>query len=100
MRPPLTADAARAWVDLLSQQRCVAVDASLVKSGIEVSQRYGISYWDGAILAAAQAIGSPVVYTEDLKHGQVYGTVTAVNPFIESAGSFHEEQAERFESTG
>ncbi len=100
MRPPMTEDRAQAWVDLLCQQHCVAVDAGIVRSGIDVSRRYGISYWDGAIVAAAEAAGAPIIYTEDLNHGQVYGSVTAINPFIESAGSFHEEQAERFEVAG
>ncbi len=100
MRPPMSADAAQAWVDLLCQQHCVAVDAGIVRSGIEVSRRYGISYWDGAIVAAAEAAGATIVYTEDLNHGQVYGSVTVINPFIESAGSFHEEQAKPFAGAG
>lgn len=100
MRPPLSTDTARAWVDLLSQQHCVAVDAGIVKSGIEVSERYGISYWDGAIIAAAEAAGAPVVYTEDLNHGQVYGTVTAINPFVDHETGFHEPKPARFEGAG
>jgi predicted nucleic acid-binding protein len=95
----MTQDHAQAWVDLLCQQHCVAVDADIVRSGIEVSRRYGISYWDGAIVAAAEAAGAPIVYTEDLNHGQVYGGVTAINPFIELAGSLHEEQTEPFKGT-
>jgi predicted nucleic acid-binding protein len=48
------------------------------------SLRYGISYWDGAILAAAEALEAPILYTEDLNHGQLYGRVRAVNPFVEA----------------
>ncbi len=83
MRRPLTEDQAEEWVSLLVQQRCLAVDAGIVKSGIRISRRYGISYWDGAIVAAAEALGAPVLYTEDLNHGQAYGTVTAINPFLD-----------------
>ena len=93
-------DRAQAWVDLLCQQHCVAVDAGIVRSGIEVSRRFGISYWDGAIVAAAQAAGAPIVYTEDLNHGQVYGTVKAVNPFMEREPGFHEPQNTPFEDAG
>ncbi len=78
----MSEDQAEAWVDLLLRQQCLAVDAAIVKSGIQISRRYGISYWDGAIVAAAQALRAPVLYTEDLNHGQSYGTVTAINPFI------------------
>lgn len=88
------------WIERLEEFACIAVDTALVKSAAAVSERYKVSYWDGAILAATEALGAPVLYTEDLNHGQVYGNVKAINPFIESAGSFHEEQAEHFESTG
>ena len=100
MRPPMTEDRAQAWVDLLCQQHCVAVDAGIVRSGIEVSRRYGISYRDGAIVAAALAAGAPIVYTEDLNHGQVYGTVKAVNPFVEREPGLHEPQNTPFEDAG
>ena len=50
---------------------------------VDVAQRYQVSYWDGAILAAARAQDCDVVYTEDLNHGQDYGGVRAVNPFTE-----------------
>ena len=88
------------WIERLEEFVCIAVDTSLVKRAAAVSQRYKVSYWDGAILAAAEALGAPLLYTEDLNHGQVYGSVTAINPFIELAGSFHEEQAKPYESAG
>jgi predicted nucleic acid-binding protein len=49
---------------------------------VEVSQRFHISYWDGAIVAAAEALGATVLYTEDLNHGQRYGTVRVENTFL------------------
>jgi len=33
-------------------------------------------------LAAAEALDAPTLYTEDLQHGQRYGRVRAVNPFL------------------
>lgn len=42
-----------------------------------------ISYRDGAILAAAAIARAPLVYTEDLNHGQAYGSVRVLNPFRE-----------------
>lgn len=48
---------------------------------IEQSERFSISYWDAAILAAAEALGADTVYSEDLSHGQRYGRVRVVNPF-------------------
>jgi predicted nucleic acid-binding protein len=60
----------------------VAIEASLVKIAIEISVRYQTSYWDGLILAAAESISSPRLYSEDLIHGQRYGSVEVLNPFL------------------
>jgi predicted nucleic acid-binding protein len=35
-----------------------------------------------AITAAAARAGVPVVYTEDLNHGQRYDDVRVINPFL------------------
>jgi predicted nucleic acid-binding protein len=79
---PLTHAEAIEWMDNLELQECVTVDKPLIKIAIEISQRYRISYWDGAILAAAERLGAEVVYTEDLSHGQSYGPVRVINPFV------------------
>ncbi|MBW8753557.1 MAG: PIN domain-containing protein [Sphingomonadales bacterium] len=77
----LSADEAGEWLDRLAIQPCVAVDGDLVKSGAALAERYKISYWDGAIIAAAHEGDADLLYTEDLNDGQRYGGVTAVNPF-------------------
>lgn len=77
----LSADDAGEWIERLAIQPCIAVDADLVRSGIALSERYQISYWDGAIIAAAHEGDADVLYTEDLNDGQRYGGVTAFNPF-------------------
>ena len=79
---PLTPARALQWLLKLEQQPCAAVDMPLIKVAIEISWRYRISYWDGAILAAAERLGAEVLYTEDLNHGQAYGTVRVINPFL------------------
>lgn len=79
---PLAPETAREWVVNLAKKAFQPVDSNLVRLGIEVSQRYRISYWDGAIVAAAERLGARTLYTEDLNHGQDYGSVTAINPFL------------------
>ena len=81
MKVPLTHEEAVDWLEELEQFPCVPVDASLVYQGAENSGRYLISYWDGAIIAAAERLGATTLYTEDLNHGQKYGSVTVINPF-------------------
>ena len=79
---PLSQAEVKEWLIMLKEFPCVAVDANLVNLGIEVSQRYQISYWDGTIIAAAEMLGAETLYTEDLNHEQIYGSVQVVNPFI------------------
>jgi predicted nucleic acid-binding protein len=52
-----------------------------ILSAIQTEERYGISFWDALILAAAESGGAEVLYTEDLNHGQRYGAVVVQNPF-------------------
>jgi predicted nucleic acid-binding protein len=78
---PLGPDEALAWIEQFEAFPCVEIDAGLVKVAAEISERFRISYWDGAILAAAQKAGLETVYSEDLSDGQRYGEITVVNPF-------------------
>ena len=81
---PLLPLMALEWVERLSLQPCAAIDSTLVRNGIAISARYRISYWDGAIVAAAETLGIQTLYSEDLNHGQLYGSVRAINPFLET----------------
>jgi predicted nucleic acid-binding protein len=80
-RQPETFDRAVLQVEALSRLPCVPVDAHLVISAMAISRRFKISYWDAAVIAAAEELGAPTVYTEDLNHEQKYGAVTVINPF-------------------
>ena len=64
---------------------CVEVDSLLVQEGARMSEKHQTSYWDGAILAAAERMGCDTVYSEDLNAGQDYGSVTVIDPFKEAA---------------
>ena len=79
---PLSVRAAFGWIERLAAFPCVVIDAGLVMIAIGVSERYRISYWDAAIIAAAERLEAPVVYSEDLNHGQSYGSVRVLNPFV------------------
>lgn len=50
---------------------------------VAISRRFGLSYWDGAILAAARALGCDAVYSEDLSAEQDYDGLRVINPFQE-----------------
>ena len=61
----------------------VAVDFALWARAVEISLRYRISYWDGAIVAAAESLDAKVLYSEDLSPDQSFGSVRVVNPFAD-----------------
>ena len=69
------------WIEQFEGRPCISVDVDLVRLAALMSIRYQISYWDGAILAAAEALGAEVVYSEDLQHNQMYRSVRVENPF-------------------
>ncbi|MGX5801590.1 PIN domain-containing protein [Bradyrhizobium sp. Arg314] len=70
------------WVDYLSSMPFTVLDAAIIRRGFWMRQRYQIQYYDAALLAAAERLGAPIFYTEDLNHNQIYGSVRAVNPFL------------------
>lgn len=80
----LSADEVDSWIALFSIMPFQPVDHAIVTEGIGLSRRYGIRYYDAALVAAAGRLGAPVFYSEDLNHNQVYGSVRVVNPFLES----------------
>jgi predicted nucleic acid-binding protein len=60
----------------------VIIGPSHITRAIEIERRYKISFWDALILAAAESGGAQVLLTEDLNHGQKYGSVLVRNPFL------------------
>jgi predicted nucleic acid-binding protein len=49
---------------------------------MRISDRYGFSYWDSLIVAAALDAGCAVLYTEDLQNGQtIDSALRIINPF-------------------
>ena len=53
----------------------------IVRTAIGTASRYGISYWDAAIIEAARTLTCGEVLSEDLNDGQNYGGVRVRNPF-------------------
>ena len=53
----------------------------LLQAALDEQARWKISLWDALILAAARASGASELITEDLNHGQDYGSVRVINPF-------------------
>jgi predicted nucleic acid-binding protein len=85
----MSAEEALQWTVQLEAFPCVAIDTSLVKIAAEISERYEISYWDGAVVAAAESAGAKTLYSEELSDGQRYETVRVSNPFRDGGSGPH-----------
>jgi predicted nucleic acid-binding protein len=71
----------RAAVNSFLAMNLVVIRGQEIIAALDLEERYQISFWDALIVAAAEAGGAEVVYTEDLNDGQRYGSVVARNPF-------------------
>ena len=47
----------------------------------EIMELAKLSFWDGLIIASAEAAGAELLASEDLQHGQTIAGVTVMNPF-------------------
>jgi predicted nucleic acid-binding protein len=54
----------------------------LFQRGLSLQSRWQVSLWDAMILAAAESSGARELLSEDLNHGQNYGQVCVINPFL------------------
>ena len=58
-----------------------AVTVDVMAAALKTRRRFGISYWDAAILEAGRALGCSVVLSEDLDHGTDYDGIRVEDPF-------------------
>lgn len=59
----------------------VSLSLETHSSAVEIAERYGYQIYDALIVAAAIEAGCRVLYTEDMRDGQVIGSLTIRNPF-------------------
>ncbi|MBV8593166.1 MAG: PIN domain-containing protein [Caulobacteraceae bacterium] len=83
MTVPLSDDEIDGWLDRLFEFPVIAIDQEVVLSAAFFQRRYQIQYFDGQIIAAAHRFGAQTLLSEDLSHGQTYGSVRCENPFRE-----------------
>jgi|SRR5882672_6244481 len=79
--PPANADAVMRGLDALAPIRTITPDRELIRRAVEAHASYGIHFYDGMIVAAAERAGCHQIWSEDLNTGQKYFGVTVMNPF-------------------
>lgn len=78
----LSAGDARAEVRRYQLWQPWQTDHATVESAWAVESRWGLSYWDALVVAAAQQQGCSHLLTEDLQHDQRIDSLRIVNPFL------------------
>ena len=70
------------FLDTLPTVSIQDLTVDVFRRAAALCQRYQISYWDAAIIAAAQMAGCDAVYSEDLNAEQDYDGMTVIDPFV------------------
>jgi predicted nucleic acid-binding protein len=78
---PLTHEQAVQLVESFMRFPVVTITTKLMLAAFATRRRFGMSYWDAAILEASRSVGCDVVLSEDLSDGEDYDGVRVENPF-------------------
>lgn len=81
----ISQDHALRFIESISHFPVQDVTLEAFRTGAAISRRFRLSYWDGAILAAARVLGCDAVYSEDLSPQQDYDGLRVINPFPEES---------------
>jgi predicted nucleic acid-binding protein len=79
--PAATEAAVMTALDALCNLRLVTPDAELVRRAVEARRAYGVHFYEGMIIAAAERAGCARIWSEDFNEGQKYFGIVAANPF-------------------
>ena len=77
----ITHDQALTFLESISSFPIQPLTLNVFRSAADICHRFGLSYWDSAILAAAHIAGCDAVYSEDMSSEQDYGGLRVINPF-------------------
>ncbi len=84
LRPGLPAAEARRDVQAFFAWHPVQAGPALIKVAWNLMDRFGCSWWDAQILAAALLSGCGKLLSEDFQHGLVVDGTVILNPFAPS----------------
>ena len=75
-------EALREAEELLGQFPVLYPNEAILRSAMRGCAAYQLSWFDSQIWACAEYYGLSELWTEDLQHDRLYGTVRIVNPFL------------------
>ncbi len=81
----ITHDQAAGLVEAWSRFPVQVTSVELMRAALATRIRFGVSYWDAAIIEAARASGCSVVLSEDLDDATDYLGIRVEDPFRRAA---------------
>ncbi|HKV60590.1 MAG TPA: PIN domain-containing protein [Candidatus Acidoferrum sp.] len=69
-------------LDSLGPIKLVPLDGDVVVRALRAHAQYGLHFYDGLIVAAAERGGCQKIWSEDLNAGQRYFGIMVENPFV------------------
>lgn len=78
---PLPHNTAAGLISAWTRFRVQPNNLQILAAALQIKAAHGLSYWDSAIVAAAQALGCEMLLSEDMQDRRQVGAVTIVNPF-------------------
>jgi predicted nucleic acid-binding protein len=79
--PPVKPQEIGAMLDALGPIRTVQPDLDMVSRAVMVRAKYGMHFYDGMIIAAAERAGCERIWSEDLSVGHLYFGIRVESPF-------------------
>lgn len=77
----ITHEEAALLIEAYARFRVEEMTLSLMRAALAAKERFGVSYWDAAIIEAARSASCQTLLTEDLNDGQDFSGVRVENPF-------------------
>lgn len=78
---PKSTESARLEIEDLFTWQPVSINADILRSSWKIQHRFGISFWDSLIVAAAKAAQCSYLLSEDFQAGLDLDGLRVVNPF-------------------
>lgn len=79
----LSREAENDWLTGWLSMPVAAITPGLFIEAVRIHRGYQLSHWDSLIVATALSLNCPILYSEDMQHGQIIEGLEIINPFAE-----------------
>jgi predicted nucleic acid-binding protein len=80
-RPAAKPEHIRRFLESFGSLTVIAPDFAMIHRALDAHREYGVHFYDGMIVAAAERGGCTQLWSEDFNHGQRYFGIEVINPF-------------------